>query len=242
MDLTPSAMPRRTVVIFFLIDTSGSMYGNKIGSVNSSMEEILPIIRDMNQSNTDAEVKIAAMTFADYAEWIYDEPKLAENFLWRDVDADGMTNFAEACDKLKEKLSRKEFLPTSTGSGYFAPVILLLSDGGPTNEEYVWKRSLDELKQNKWFSHALKFAIAIGDDCDEDVLAQFTGNKESIKTVHNVSALKTLIRLVTITSSQIGSQSKNVGEVSKQDQLNQKIDEQTDGVDGVGNNYDDDWD
>jgi uncharacterized protein YegL len=42
MDLTPNAMPRRTVVIFFLIDTSGSMYGNKIGSVNSSMEEILP--------------------------------------------------------------------------------------------------------------------------------------------------------------------------------------------------------
>lgn len=240
MDLTPNAMPRRTVVIFFLIDTSGSMYGNKIGSVNSSMEEILPIIRDMNQSNTDAEVKIAAMTFADYANWIYDEPKLAENFLWRDVDADGMTNFGEACEKLKEKLSRHEFLPTSTGSGYFAPVILLLSDGGPTDD--YWQTKLADLKQNKWFKHALKFAIAIGDDCDEDMLAEFTGNKESIKTVHNVSALKTLIRLVTITSSQIGSQSKSVGNTTKQDQLNQKIDEQTDGVDGVGNNYDDDWD
>ena len=239
-DLTPDAMPRRTVVIFFLIDTSGSMYGNKIGAVKSSMEEILPMIRKMNQNNTDAEVKIAALTFADYANWIYDEPKLAENFFWRDVDADGSTNFGEACEKLNEKLSRHEFLPTSTGSGYFVPVILLLSDGEPTDN--VWEYKLADLKQNKWFKHSLKFAIAIGDDCDEDVLAEFTGNKESIKQVHNVKALETLIRLVSITSSQIGSQSKTIGTTTKQDQLNQKIDEQTDGVDGVGGNYDDDWD
>ena len=35
-------VPRRTMVLFFLVDTSGSMTGAKIGTVNSAIEEIVP--------------------------------------------------------------------------------------------------------------------------------------------------------------------------------------------------------
>ena len=34
-------VPRRTMVLFFLIDTSGSMYGDKIGKVNTAIDEII---------------------------------------------------------------------------------------------------------------------------------------------------------------------------------------------------------
>ena len=37
--ITPS--PRRVMTLFYLIDTSGSMMGTKIGTVNSAMEECL---------------------------------------------------------------------------------------------------------------------------------------------------------------------------------------------------------
>ena len=31
--------PRKVMTLFYVVDTSGSMYGSKIGSVNSAMEE-----------------------------------------------------------------------------------------------------------------------------------------------------------------------------------------------------------
>ncbi len=35
-------VPRMTMVLFFVVDTSGSMRGAKIGTVNSAIEEIVP--------------------------------------------------------------------------------------------------------------------------------------------------------------------------------------------------------
>ena len=33
--------PRKVMTLFYVVDTSGSMYGSKIGSVNSAMEEAI---------------------------------------------------------------------------------------------------------------------------------------------------------------------------------------------------------
>jgi uncharacterized protein YegL len=119
-----------------------------------------------------------------------------------------------------------------------------MSDGEPTDNYQV---GLNKLKSNNWFKSALKFAIAIGDDANKDVLEEFTGSKEAILTVHNTDALKKIIRMVSVTSSQIASTSTTSGDKTKQEQMNEKIQEQTaemDGVDTVDttNPTDDDWD
>jgi len=36
---------RRTMVLFFVVDTSGSMEGAKIGTLNSAIEDVIPEIR-----------------------------------------------------------------------------------------------------------------------------------------------------------------------------------------------------
>ena len=41
-------IPRKTLVMFFLIDTSGSMEGEKIASLNDAMREILPDIKKIS--------------------------------------------------------------------------------------------------------------------------------------------------------------------------------------------------
>ena len=86
---TVESVPRRTMTMFFLIDTSGSMEGSKIGAVNSAMEDVMPIIGEISENNPDAEIKIAVLDFSSEVKWLYDEPKTANNFQWRDVDADG---------------------------------------------------------------------------------------------------------------------------------------------------------
>jgi len=42
------SVPRRTMTLFFLIDTSGSMSGNKIGAVNDAIVNVLPMLEDIS--------------------------------------------------------------------------------------------------------------------------------------------------------------------------------------------------
>ena len=96
----------------------------------------------------------------------------------------------------------------SDAEGSYAPTVFLMSDGRPGDK---WKTRLDELRQNNWFKKALKVALAIGKDADQDVLAEFTGNREAVITAHNPEALAQWIRFVSIRSSEIGSQSASAG-------------------------------
>ena len=122
------------------------------------------------------------------------------------MDANGVTDLGEACIQLNSKLSKSEFMSTATGS--FAPVIFLLSDGSPTDD---YKRGLEKLKQNSWFKKAIKVAIAIGEDANDSVLADFTGNVEAVIKVHTPEALKKWIQFVSVRSSEIGSKSASTG-------------------------------
>lgn len=210
-------VPRRTMVLFFIVDTSGSMSGSKIGAVNTAIEEVLPELVDISKENADAQIKIAAMDFSTGCRWITPAPIEAENFTWNYLDASGVTDLGEACIKLNEKLSRNEFMNDVVGS--FAPAIFLLSDGAPT-DDYI--KGLSKLKENNWFKKAIKVAVAIGDDADVSVLEEFTGNSESVLTVHTPEALKKMIRFVSVTASQIGSKSSQVGLTSSSNDVESK--------------------
>ena len=194
---------RRTMVLFFVVDCSGSMTGAKIGTVNSAIEEIVPELRDTSENNADAQIKIATLAFSTGAEWI-NPPIAAENFNWTYLDAYGVTDLGEACNQLNEKLSKNAFMGEVRGS--FAPAIFLLSDGEPTDD---YKHGLEKLKKNNWFKKAIKVAIAIGNDANKSVLADFTGNTESVITVHSPEALKKWIKFVSVRSSEIGSKSSS---------------------------------
>ncbi|HAL18892.1 MAG TPA: hypothetical protein DCO86_04640 [Spirochaetaceae bacterium] len=218
------AIPRKTMTLFFLIDCSGSMSGTKIGAVNQALEEAIPEIREISASNADAEIKIAALRFSSGADWLTKIPESAETFAWSYVNPGGMTDFGEACRKLNEKLSKNEFMKSASGS--YAPVVILMSDGEPTDE---YAAPLDALKQNNWFKKAIKVAIAVGDNAKKDVLEQFTGSMETVLDVHNPEALKNIIRFVSVTSSQIASKPAAGGSgqvdsvASKQDEMIEKI-------------------
>lgn len=199
------------MVLFFVVDTSGSMSGDKIGSVNDAVRETVPDLRDLSNNNPDAAVKIAALQFDTDARWLYPQPIDSEDFQWNDLQVGGLTSLGQALKELDAKLSKSQFLQEVAGS--FAPVIILLSDGGPTDD---YKKGLDAIKQNNWFKHAIKIAIAIGNDADKNVLTEFTGNSEAVIEVHNRSTLKAIIKFVSITSSQVNSKSSGVEDTNKQ--------------------------
>jgi uncharacterized protein YegL len=235
------------MTLFFLIDTSGSMLGSKIGSVNDAIENVLPIIGEISDENPDAEINVAALEFSTGTRWLYDEPKDAKEFIWQQVEAEGLTSLGEACEELNKKLSRTGGFMSSP-SGCYAPAIILLSDGGPTDN---FEKGLKLLQGNSWFKNAIKIAIAIGDDADKEVLRQFTDAQEAVITVHNIEALKTMIRIIAITSSQIGSKSTSATDATKQEQVIEEVNKAASDVQGAetaaapapanGDSYDE-WD
>ena len=124
---------KKSMTIFFMIDVSGSMKGTKIGSLNSTMEELLPSLIGVGEASTD--VKIAIMKFSTDVEWVTPEPvKIEEYQYWNRLEADGLTFMGDAFLELSKKLSRSTFL--SSPSLSFAPVIFLLSDFSPNDD---WK-------------------------------------------------------------------------------------------------------
>lgn len=227
--LDNESIPRRKMTLFFVIDTSGSMTGAKIASVNDAIKNVLPMIGEISDENPDAEINVAALEFSTGTRWLYDDPKEAKDFIWQEVEASGLTCLGEACEELNKKLSRKGGFMSSP-SGCFAPAIILLSDGGPTDN---LESGLKSLQNNSWFKNAIKIAIAIGTDADLEVLKQFTGTSEAVITVHNIEALKKMIRIIAITSSQIGSKSTTATDTTKQKQVIEEVNKAASDVAGA---------
>lgn len=203
--------PRRIMTLFYLVDTSGSMSGEKLGSVNSAMEEaIIKDLPEISSANDDAEIRVAIMQFASGCSWITPTsgPIRIGEVIWNDLQPGGLTDLGAACLELDKKLSRNGYLQSQTGA--YAPVILLFSDGAPTDN---WETDLIQLKTNNWFKHAIKICIAIGDDADKAVLGTFTGTPESVIEVHDKHTLKALIRKVSVRASEFQSHSKQSSDV-----------------------------
>lgn len=188
-------IPRKTLVVFFLIDTSGCMDGEKMDILNDTMHEILFDIKKISDENADALIKIAVLEFASGTEWITPTPQDVDAFRWQDLEAGGVADMGQACLELEKKLHRNAFLQNEAGN--YVPIIILISGGNPTDD---FKGGLEVLRQNKWFAVSTKIALAIGQDANVDVLAEFTGTKETVFPIMNKAEIKQIIRLASIRS------------------------------------------
>ena len=176
----------RPIHFFWVVDCSGSMYGEKIGIVNNTIQECIPEMRSAADNNPNAQLLIRALQFSSGASWITSSPVPVEDYGWEDMDANGLTELGKAFDLLAAQLS----IPPMPERA-LPPVIVLLSDGQPTDD---YKKSMDRLKKLPWFRKAVKIAISIGQDADDEVLIEFTGNKELVLQANNATALAKMIK------------------------------------------------
>lgn len=213
-----AVLPLTTLI--FLIDTSGSMSGDRIQAVNAAMREAIPVVRDFMEENSDSALRYNVLEFNTSAKWMTENPGLIEDFQWIDLQAGGLTALGAAYSELNKKLSRKNgFLQAHQNN---APIIILLSDGGATD---VPNAALSELKENAWFKHAIRIAVEFGNDCDHDELLAFTGSSEGIIPVDSPSELKKLLRVVAVQSAMIGSKSRGANSRSTKKEILDKVEE-----------------
>ncbi len=199
--------PQTEVIVIPIIDVSGSMSGEKIGKVNEAMAEVPEQLAEINNSTLDSKLRIAPMEFSTGARWFdlkNDEPADVEAFRWIDMKASGLTDMGAAFALLNEKLTVREKGGWMEGRGGYAPILILISDGAPTDD---YESELAVLKRRGWFRAAVKFAVAVGSDANREVLAKFTGNDEAIIDTETIRLdLASIIKSIIVTASKTVSQ------------------------------------
>lgn len=194
-------IPRRSLNIFYVLDTSGSMNGQPIKYLNTAMRDTVSILSEQAQTNADAQLKIAVLEFNSGCDWIQKNgPEDAEDFQWVDLQAKGITDMGHALEELNKKLSKNEYLKNT--SGLFLPIIIFMTDGGATDN---YKKQLDLIRKNKWFARATKIGFALGDAPDVQMIAEVVGNSEAVITTNNLEVFSKFIKVVSVTSSMMCS-------------------------------------
>jgi len=165
-----SRIVRRQLHVILALDCSGSMRGDKIASLNYAIRAAIPAIREVASDNPEVEVRMRAIRFATDVSWHIEPPTPVDLVEWADLVAEGETNMGEALGVLAGALSQ-EALP----GRQLPPVLVLVSDGMPSDDI---DSGIKSLLNSHYGSRAIRVAIAIGSDADEDVLERFIAHPD----------------------------------------------------------------
>lgn len=170
ISIQPGGISRqaRKMPLLILADRSGSMGGEKIATLNQALADLIQELQ--SDPATRDSVLISLITFGDTVSEICTLQSVATVTV-PVLTASGGTPLGQAFRVALSHLSDRSRLPASC----LLPTIALCSDGHPTDE---WKAPLQELQRHPLASKAVRLALAIGHDADNDVLSQFVANPE----------------------------------------------------------------
>ncbi|PKL75403.1 MAG: tellurium resistance protein [Candidatus Melainabacteria bacterium HGW-Melainabacteria-1] len=161
----------RPLHFIWICDASGSMSDDgKIQALNNAIREAIPHMRDVADSNPNAEVLVRVVRFSNGASWHLSQPTAVHEFKWDDLSADGVTDMGLALELVAEQLKMP---PMSERA--LPPVLVLVSDGQPTDN---FEAGLATLMEQPWGKKSVRIAIAIGADADYEILQRFIGHPE----------------------------------------------------------------
>jgi uncharacterized protein YegL len=158
----PMAAPPRPLPVILLADVSGSMREyRKIETLNDCVSTM---IRSFAAEDTlRGEIQVGVVTFGSEHAVLHQPLVPAAGLTWTDMSAGGRTPLGAALDLLTRLLADDDVIPRRA----FMPMLILVSDGKPTDE---WEEPLARLLASPRGAKAVRLAVGIGQDMDpEDV-------------------------------------------------------------------------
>ena len=204
------SVSRSTLHFFWLADCSGSMAAQgKMEALNNAIQECIPATIEAAENNPFADMMVRAISFSSNARWHIGDKTPVTDFVWKELEASGVTDLGAAI-----RLMSSELTPEKMGRRALPPVVVLLSDGAPTDD---WEKELAQFNQTGWGrpGRTVRIAIAIGQDANKEVLARFTGTEETVFEANNASRLADLIKWASVTLSKYASSgASQIGEIA----------------------------
>jgi len=192
-------MATRPLHFILLADCSGSMQVNaKIEALNRAIRETLPHMRKAALENTDATVLVRTICFSNGAKWHDPTPTPIDQYRWVDVQAikGGMTDMGQAL-----RLVAEEMRSLAASEKVLRPVLVLVTDGHPTDD---FESGLQALLATPLGKKAVRIAIAIGDDADQEPLQDFIDDPtDPTRTVLQANNPETLLSYIKWASTSV---------------------------------------
>jgi uncharacterized protein YegL len=170
----------RALPVFLLVDTSGSMQGEKIETVNVALKEMISVFRKIE--NPKGVINLCIITFGNENIQIVKPLSEITDTDYYEFSAEGNTPMGAVFEKVASMIEDH----TIVDSRAYIPTIVLISDGNPTDfngynesmmpEEIKAWSSLRILHGGARSSKAVKLAMGIGHDVDMKILGAFINN------------------------------------------------------------------
>jgi uncharacterized protein YegL len=191
--VTETLMPgggvaRRPLHFIVMGDCSGSMKGEKMQALNYAMRAMLPHLDAWESEQLQAQLFVRILAFATTPHWHVAEPlPVAElNQHWRDLEYvnHGRTNMGLAFEAVASVLG-----PDKLERRALRPVILMVTDGLPTDPPGGFDRGLAALDGLAAGRSALRMAVAIGRDANSEPLDRFRSREVPILVADTVDVI-----------------------------------------------------
>lgn len=171
-----------TVHVFFICDVSGSMKGGRLNAVNQAIKLTLKYLQKCSVKHQKKQCYINAICYASHAHWHVSAAPL-DGYDWLTIQrSGGLSNLGKAYKLLASRLKI-----LSEDQNQQSPIIVLLSDGKPTDDADVF---LNSLLRTRAAQSALRIPIGIGNDIDMTCLHQFRSDvQQPIKVINSLHDL-----------------------------------------------------
>lgn len=169
-------IPRRSKLIVYVLDTSGSMDGEKLAAVKSALKYDLEKVNYYQENEADLNYLVQIMTFDSEINWFPSNGPTDAKSIVSQVDlieAGGLTDVGKALTELNTKLNRGNLLKNYESGLFELPTIVFLADGYSTDN---YSNALNEIRKNNWYRRASKFGLALGDDADLSMVKAVTND------------------------------------------------------------------
>lgn len=161
----------KSIPVLLLLDTSGSMIGTKIDTLNDAVKQMLNSFKKAETRETF--IKLAIITFGYCGVKLHtelSEVSKIENL--EELSADGNTPMGTALRMAKQMIEDKEIFK---GRDY-RPAVILISDGEPNDS---WQEPMEDFISTGRSSKCDRLAMAIGEDANKDILNKFIKGTEN---------------------------------------------------------------
>lgn len=163
--LSFAANPEPALPIVLLLDTSGSMSGQPINELNQGL------VTFQEELNKDAlasmRVEVAIITFNSSVNIVQDFVKVNQ-FKPPHLSTSGITGTGKAIEVVLNLIEDRKAVYRNSGIDYYRPLVLLITDGSPTDNWQNAAKMVREFAANK----KLKFFAVGVDGADLDILSQ----------------------------------------------------------------------
>lgn len=188
--------------VVLLLDVSLSMGGTPITELNNAVETMIAEFAD-NQTN-EIEILLSVITFGAEVK-LHLPYTVANQVTWSSLQVSGATPMGTAFAMTKAMIEDKNVTPSRA----YRPTLVLVSDGGPTDE---WQGHLISLINEGRSQKCDRLAMAIGTSADNQVLNKFIeGTEHTVFQAEDASKIKEFFQFVTMSvTSRTVSQNPNV--------------------------------